>query len=122
MSGAGAAPVVSGQARTELVRCARRCREASEGLYDGVVQELTALSLSLGASAESEQLRDQERRLLATRARAIEQCSRLLCAVAERLEDVASAASGEDGPAPAPPTLASPPPPDGTTEGAASGW
>lgn len=93
MSDATAASEGSGQAMTELLQCARRCREASEAIYDGVVQELTALSLSLGASAESERLRDQDRRLLAARARAIEQCSRLLCAVAERLGDLASAAT-----------------------------
>ena len=86
-SGFGASPVP---------RCcgavsSRHCAAIADRIYDDIIQELSALSLSLGAESDHDDLTDGEREALRTRTRAIQQCSRFLGAVAERL-------MGLDGP------------------------
>jgi hypothetical protein len=71
--------------RPDLHRSAARCQVVADKIYDGIVQELSAVAFSLGASARCQDLSDDDRGLLTARAQTIQQCSLLLCGVAERL-------------------------------------
>ena len=62
-----------------------RCAAVADRISEDLIQELSGLCLSLGAAAEAVDLTDEDREELCARARVIQQCSRLLGAVAERL-------------------------------------
>ena len=87
--------VPSQRIKPDLDRSTARCQMVADQIYDGVVQDLAALALSPGASAACRQLSGDERALLTARTRAIQQCSRLLCAVAGRLTTLASPPPGD---------------------------
>lgn len=67
-----------------------RCTAVSERIYEAILQELSAVGLSLGAAMHDDDLPTLEREALQTRARTVQQCARLLAAVAERLSGLDS--------------------------------
>ena len=84
LPGTGAAD----RAARQLEGSAERCHVVALQIWDGQVQELAALAFSLGAAAASAGLGKPERTRLLGRAEAIQCCSRLLCAVAQRLDGI----------------------------------
>ena len=74
-------------APSELKRSAARCRAIADHLRDGLVQDLAAEVLRLGA-AGLDGVADAERETLQARALLVGRCAHVLVGVADRLESI----------------------------------
>ena len=75
----------SPRARAALASADRMCRELAEHIEAEIVHDLTTIGVALDLAAEQDLVSDDPRSPLTARRRSIQQCARLLSAVAEQL-------------------------------------